>query len=390
MPGILRAREMGLRVVLTDGSEDCPGRAHANVFCSASTYDPDGTIAALKSTGETLDGVICIATDVPLTVATVAEAFGLPGIGVDSARAAADKLEMKNRLARGGVKVPRFWPIGSDRELDDLRMRSDVPLILKPVDSRGARGVIRLLPNIDSAWAFGEAHKHSPTGRVMAEAFLVGPQLSTESLVVDGRVFTVGIADRNYERIERFAPFMVEDGGDTPADLDPATHRDVLSLIERSAAALGIQNGVVKGDVVLHGGAPHVIEVAARLSGGYFCTHQIPLATGVDLVGAAILVAIGQEPPAEVLRPSRSTYVAQRFVFPSPGRVVRISGIEDVVASSGVELCEVRVGIGDRIAAVESHPMRAGLVITTGASRQEARARAEGAVEALRIETVPR
>ena len=67
--------------------------------------------------------------------------------------------------------------------------------------------------------------------------------------------------------------------------------RDVVA---RAAAALGVTDGTVKGDIVVHDGEPYVIELAARLSGGFFCTREIPLNTGVDFVGCAIRVALGE------------------------------------------------------------------------------------------------
>ena len=83
---------------------------------------------------------------------------------------------------------------------------------------------------------------------------------------------------------------MIEDGGELPTRHDPAPIADV---VQRAAASLGVRDGVVKGDIVIHDGRPHVIELAARLSGGYLCTHEIPLSTGVDFVGCAIRVALG-------------------------------------------------------------------------------------------------
>ena len=140
--------------------------------------------------------------------------------------------------------------------------------------------MLRLTQDVDLEWAFDVAHQHSPTGRVMLENFLPGPQVSTESLVIDGVAYTPGFADRNYEYIERFAPHIIENGGQLPSHLNAQTQGAVCDLVQEAALAMGIQNGVVKGDIVVTDGVPHIIEIAARLSGGYFCTHEIPLTTG--------------------------------------------------------------------------------------------------------------
>ena len=98
VPGIRLAKRMGLHVVVSDGSAAAPGLAEADDSLIASTYDVAATIAAATEYSRTvrrLDGVMCIAADVPVTVASVAAALGLPGIPLEAARLAADKLAMK-------------------------------------------------------------------------------------------------------------------------------------------------------------------------------------------------------------------------------------------------------------------------------------------------------
>lgn len=388
VPGIRRAKELGLDVVVTDEDPNCPGSAEADHFVAASTYDPQMTVEGLRALALPLDGAICIATDVPVTVAEIAQSFGLPGISIEAARLASDKLAMKQQLAANGLPVPWFAPVQSKDDLERLR-GSGRDLIIKPVDSRGARGVIRLLPGVGSDWAYTEALGHSPSGRVMVESFLEGPQISSESLLIGGVATTVGLADRNYEHLDRFAPFIVEDGGELPADIDEETTQAIRGLIQAAADALDIRTGVIKGDIVLHEGRPHIIEVAARLSGGYFCTHEIPLSTGVDLVGAAMMVALGEPPDEFALDCLFSRHVAQRYVLPRPGRVIAVHGADEVSRSSGVEFCEVRVAKGDVVRPMDRHPARAGVVIATGSDRNEARTRAIEAVASIHVETVP-
>ena len=122
----------------------------------------------------------------------------------------------------------------------------------------------------------------------MIEKFMKGPQVSTESLVIDGKAFTPGFSDRNYEFLNHFAPHIIENGGQLPSKLRTSTKKLVNNLIQKCSESMGIQNGVLKGDIVITNGKPFIIEIATRLSGGYFCSHEIPLNTGVDFVGAAI------------------------------------------------------------------------------------------------------
>src|SRR6185436_18304318 len=99
--------------------------------------------------------------------------------------------------------------------------------------------------------------------------------------------------------------FFIENGGDLPSQLSPEIQAKVKDVVARAAAALGVVDGTVKGDIVVHNGEPYVIELAARLSGGFFCTREIPLNTGVDFIGAAIKVALGEPVSSEDLQPKQ-------------------------------------------------------------------------------------
>jgi biotin carboxylase len=391
VPAIAEAHRLGLRVLVSDGAPDAPGLRLADAGLIASTYDPEATVEAARAYAaqNRIDGVLAVAADVPVTVAAVADALHLPGISLASARLAADKLAMKDRLRDAGVPVPWYRPVESADALRALAARESRLLIVKPVDSRGARGVARLLPGVDPAWAFAVAAAESPTGRVMAEAFIEGPQISTESLVVGGEALTVGIADRNYAHLDRFAPFVIEDGGELPTRLARPMQDELAELVADATRALGIRHGTVKGDLVVGPEGPLVIEIAARLSGGFFCTHEIPLATGVNFVEAAIRLALGEVLRLDDWRPRWSRGVAQRYLFPPAGQVVRVEGAESVAAREGIAFLEMRVAPGDHVRPMTSHVCRAGVVIAVAETRAEAVARAEAAVRDIRITTTP-
>ena len=391
VPTIEEARRMGLRVVVADGAPDAPGFRLADAALLASTYDAEATVEAARAyaSRNRIDGVIAAAADVPQTVAAVADALDLPGISLETAFLASDKLAMKDCFRAAGVPVPWYSAVSDAEELSDLVASDRGPLIVKPVDSRGARGVLRLLPGVDLDWAYATAAAASPTGRVMVEAYVPGPQISTESAVVAGRTFTPGCADRNYKLLDRFAPFVIEDGGELPSRLSERDRAEVDAVVGDAAAALGVRYGTVKGDLVLGPDGPVVIELAVRLSGGFFCSHHIPLATGVNFVGAAIRLALGEAPSAADLTPRWSKGVAQRYFFPQPGIVEAIEGVDAVAASEGIAFLEMRTAPGAQIVPVTSHVCRAGVVIAVADDRDTAVARAEAAAARVRIITRP-
>ncbi|MBV9043610.1 MAG: ATP-grasp domain-containing protein [Alphaproteobacteria bacterium] len=385
-----RAKEMGHYVVVSDINQQAPGFQFADSCLIADVYGPEETAAAavrFSRKVRKIDGVICVAADAPVTAAMVAQRLGLPGISVESARLACDKLAMKRRFAERGVPVPWFDEVPTVQALQRIAIERGRNLVIKPVDSRGSRGVQRVAQIQDLTKAFEFARSHSPTERVMVEQYLQGPQVSTESVVVDGVCHTPGFSDRNYEYLDKYAPFFIENGGDLPSHLTPAIQDKVKDVVARAAAALGVTHGTVKGDMVVHNGEAYVIELAARLSGGFFCTREIPLNTGVDFIGAAIKVALGESLSADELTPKQQLPVIQRYAFPKAGRVVSVEGAEDARRVAGIEDVIVTAKPGDIIPAAGDKRPSAAMVLARGATHESALKAANDALACLKIVT---
>ncbi len=130
-----------------------------------------------------------------------------------------DKLAMKRRFAERGVRVPWFPEVQTLQSLQRIAIERGNNLVIKPVDSRGSRGVQRVAQVKNLTKAFILARSLSPTQRVMVEEYLDGPQVSTESVVIGGVCHTPGFSDRNYEYLDTYAPFFIENGGDLPSHL---------------------------------------------------------------------------------------------------------------------------------------------------------------------------
>jgi biotin carboxylase len=387
---VKRAKEMGLYVVVSDINPEAPGFKFADSILIADVYGPTDTAAAAErfhNKIRKIDGVLCVAADAPLTTAAVNERLGLKGITRRTAELACDKLAMKIRFQECGVPIPWFSAVNTPQELQRIVAERGRDLVIKPVDSRGSRGVQRLSHIQDVAKAFQFARSHSPTQRVMVEQYLPGPQVSTESVVVDGVCHTPGFSDRNYEYLDRYAPYFIENGGDLPSHLPADIQERIKEVQGQAAAALGVTRGTVKGDIVVHDGKVHVIELAARLSGGFFCTREIPLNTGVDFVGCAIKVALGENPTAEELTPKYHKHVIQRYAFPRAGRVTAIKGADEARRIEGVVEVNVTARIGDIIPPAGDKRPSAAMVLAMGATREAALKAAEQALACVGIET---
>ncbi len=382
VPIIERAKALGCMVVVVDIDGRCPARYISDIYVQESCYHSTQAIETLHEIATEADGmydgVLCCAVDAPLVAAEIAAEFGLPGLSVEAAKLGQDKwVQILALLDNGFYRLPSSY-LANGHNLPD----NDGRWVIKPLDSRGGRGVVRLLPGVDPAFAYEIAKANSPTGRVIVEEWLDGPQLSTESVVQDGKVLFTAIGLRNYDRLAEFAPYVIENGAAMPYG-DDVLKTEIDSVIKAACRALGWDNLSVKGDLVVHDGKVYVIELACRLSGGFFSSHYIPLSSGVDFIGMAIKMALGEkvEKPTENIH----SHVCQLYAFPKRSDVGKIVKALPFQAFEHNGLFETfNLHPGKVIETVTSHPQRWGQALATGRTPDEARARAEQAVSAMK------
>ncbi len=387
--GIKIAKKMGLRTIVCDGNENAPGKSYGDEFLVANIYDPYEikNVISEYSKKESIDGVITIASDAVRSVSTVAKQHNLPGISLKTSILATNKLKMKKAFQQYSLPIPNFVKINCRNELHRQIQHFD-KAVLKPVDSRGSRGVIIINKNSDINKAFDYSIKFSPTRKLILEEWLSGSQLSTESLVISGKTHLCGIADRNYSNQKDTFPYIVEDGGETPSRYYPKIKNKLEKILDTTAKSLGIENGVLKGDLVLKNNNIYLIEAATRLSGGFFSTITIPLVYRISLIEKAILLALGSKivPPPKFLK--HYCYQANRFLFPKPGLIKKVIKPNQEKLPKYVKYIEVNAKVGERVDSIKHHPMRKGSVLVIGKTRSEAIKRAEKIRALIKIETV--
>ena len=391
---IRTAKGEGLRVLAADSNPDAPGFKFVDEAAAVSNRD----IAGLKSLcdasaerGFPVVGVLVMGTDIPHVAAELALYLNIPGPSVQTGTWTTNKFLMKERLAQAGVAVPWYAKANSFEHLQHLmRIHGGHKFVIKPTDRSGARGVFVVrADDADSEALYDEALAEAYGGEVIVEEFIEGDQISTESIVWRGKAYTPGFVDRNYEMLERFAPNVIENGGIHPSKVIGPLKDAVKDLVERAAVALGIEDGVAKGDIVIaKDGEPMIIEMAARLSGGDFSESLIPLGCGVNIVKAAIQIAIGRAPDVTDLSDKWETAVANRYFFGSPGKLVAIHGLEQARALPWVRKLEVYVQPGDVIGQIKFHAGRLGVFTVVANSRDEVQDRVRAIYELIRFEIV--
>lgn len=385
IPAYKIAKKMGLKIIGTDMDKNAPAFEYADFCLICSTRNAKETLEKVLEFNKInqINGVFTIANDVPFTVATIAEKLGLPGISSKVAKIASNKILMKKKFIKNNVATPKFFIVENKNEFHKIIQSNTFPLILKPSDGRGSRGVLLLQNKTDLEWAWKHAMDNSDNMQLLVEEFVPGAQFSVEGIFLDGKYHNVGIAYRNYDKILETSPHIIENGGQMPAKIDQELEKEITKLISNGANALGINWGTIKSDIVLGSKGPMIIEIAARLSGNNLATHDIPTTTGVDLVSAMIKLSLNLKVDEKNIKPKFLCSVASRYFFPKPGQIKKINGVNKIKKLDFVTQCEIYKKQGDIQTKITSHKDRAGVIRCKGESYEDVIKKIESCMKSI-------
>jgi biotin carboxylase len=370
--GLLEAaRAEGIWTAVADRDPAAPGFPLADNRCIVSTEDEpaiERLAAALQ-----LDGVIAPGTDWPVAVAArVAAKLGLPHpISPATAVLATNKLRQRERFDEVGVPQPR-WQVVSDGDFD-----LEPPFVVKAPDRQGQKGLSLVVTESALPEAIAAARSFSRTGAVLVEEVVDGPEVTVIGFSVGGEFVPLAVTDRVTAEPPAFGVAL--------AHVFPSPHADAAADVARRAIeALGIEEGPTYTQLRIGPKGPEVIEVAARLGGGHDA-ELVEAALGIDLNGLALAAALGEPvTPSQVTNRHEVVHggAVTRFLVAPPGT------LESVNVPEGLEgVLRVRIyrEPGYVFGPLRRGPDRAGALLAVGATRDEAVARAEAAVERIRF-----
>jgi biotin carboxylase len=387
---IQRAKELKLRVAAVDRNPDALGLQEADIARVVDFTDPKAVLKAF--TRMRIDGVLTVSADraVPV-VAAVAEALGLPGIGVETAHLMTHKVAMRRHLAEAGVPQPRFAALRIMSERWRAAEEVGFPAVLKPADSGGQRGLFRVESVDDIDAHLHEALVASPTGEAILEEYVEGTEMNGIVIARGGDAIPLTLSDR-------LRPPGVGFGVGWIHVYPAAIYGDQLEESERVAThtvrALGLKNGIAFPQLIaMPGGGVSVVECAARIPGGQMA-DLVRHAVGIDLVDVQLRLALGEELPDELVLPRFKQPLAIRFLTAAPGplptgRVKRIGTLEKVLAFPGVVQADTYLQEGEIIRPVRLDGDRRGYVIAIADTNLEALERAEAAARLVDVEVEP-
>ena len=358
---IRRAKLKGLFTIGIDPCADAVCKDEVDAFEIVGGQDFEGTCAVVEKYG--VDAIVTAATDKPLVMmARVAEKYGFPFYSIETAQWSTDKYQMKQRFLEGGVPCARGRLIAKVEEADDLYY----PLIVKPRDNSGSRGVKLCRNKEELQEAMQEALQYSHLDTVLVEEYIEGQEYSIEGLHYEGKSEVIQFTEKTTTEF----PYNVELAHKQPANLTEEQKNDIRELVSKIAKCMHFENCPSHTELKINERGIFIIETSPRLGGDYITSTLVPLSTGINMEDQLLNIALGGKVDTQTGRVEKASG-ACFFCLPE-GIVKHIDPrINEVASWPRVYGFELKLKEGDEVHQITSSLNRYGEVIISAENRGE-------------------
>lgn len=359
LPLVMKAKEMGFETHVFAWEEGAVCKDIADFFYPITITDIDKIYLECKKILP--KGIVSIGSDLAtVAVNTIADRLGLIGNSLHCTKVCTDKFLMRSQLFSAGLRCPSFVRVSAAEPDPDYSTLS-YPVIVKPVDRSGSRGVSKVDGQDELSEAIRKARSESLIGDVIVESYIEGRELSIEAISCRGEHHILQYTDK----VTSGPPHFVEMSHHQPALLTELERDKLHDIVIAALDALMITNGASHTEVKFdQDGNSTIIEVGARMGGDCIGSDLVSLSTGYDFVKAVIDVSTGEFHSQTV---SDIAHSGIHYVFAQPGilRGILFKGDEYV------EKHEILIPMESRITKVVDSSQRAAYYIYKSDHRVE-------------------
>lgn len=385
LPVIKKAKEMGAYVIAADGNSEAPGFKYADKSEVANITSEELMLEIARN--ERIDGVIHPCSEVAMNVmGRINDELGLCGISRETALKATNKHLMRIAFEEGNAPSPWSECFEFAEEAWQIYEKtSTIDMILKPSRNSGSRGIYKIskgLKKTEFGALFERSKKESRDKTVMLEQFIDGPEFSVEIIIWEKEIHILAVTDKKTTG----EPYFVELGHNQPSCFKESLVHIIEQAAYKGVVSLNLNNCAAHAEIKLHEDKAYIMEIGARLGGDFISTDLTRLSTGVDMVEAAVNVALGVKPD---LTPKEHKHgVCIRYFCPIPGKVIKIENENILKNDPSVYSYEIYHREGDMVNEVKSSLDRSGHVIVIGETPQQAIRHAEDLINTVKIYTI--
>lgn len=287
LPFYKQAKAMGYEIIAFGRAEDdhiCSKLADR--FYDISFKEQDRILEICKKEG--VNGITSFIIESALPyVYHISRGLGIPCNSIECEALTENKYTMREQLKKDGVNIPAYVAIHSQTEEHNIPF----PIIVKPADSGGSRGVTLVRNQEELDLAIERALNWSSGKIVMLEQFIEGREFSVEAISYQGKHYIIQITDK----VTTGAPYFVELSHHQPANLTSKQWNDIAELTLKTLSSLKVEYGASHTEIKMNSdGVPYVIEMGARMGGDFIQSDLVRLSTGYDMVKGVIEIATGR------------------------------------------------------------------------------------------------
>lgn len=288
LPAVLKAEELGYEVHCFSWKDGAVCADYADYFYPISIIEKERILEECQRIG--INGITTIASDVAvLTVNYVASNMGLISNPDDYSQITTNKYLMRQCFVDNGVPSPRFTIVDDANKYNIKSFK--FPLIVKPTDRSGSRGVEKVLDPVQLDAAIQRARKESFSNTAIIEEFVTGREISVESISYKGHHYILQITDK----VTTGAPYFVELEHHQPSSLPDDIKEQVKKIVLHALDALHIEYGASHSELkITEDDDIRVIEIGARMGGDFIGSTLVRLSTGYDFLEAVVKIAMGE------------------------------------------------------------------------------------------------
>lgn len=355
-PLVQKAKELGIETHVFAWNKGNVVNDISDFYYPISILDKEEILVVCSEVG--IDAIISIASDIAMpSVNFIANKLGLIGNSIKSSIISTDKYEMRKALSQSGMSCPNF-SFFDDSNFIIKKNDLNFPIIVKPTDRSGSRGVTMVEDSINVNPAITKALKHSFKKSVIVEEFIEGREFSIEIISFKGKHYPLAITDK----VTTGAPFFVETEHHQPADISKNLEKKIFTTISRALDILEIKNGASHSEIIITEDLNiSIVEVAARMGGDFIGSDLVMLSRGYDFLKGVIDVALNQFTfinYSNLKNENSGVY----FVIPKSGKIVSVK-IKSDKYNSIVKALPI-INVGDHIdSTLDGSEKRAGIIV---------------------------
>jgi biotin carboxylase len=289
LPLYLKAKDLGIETIGFSWAIGAVAKEYCTKFYEISTTEKEKILEICKT--EKIDGILTLATDIAVpTVNYIASKMGLIGNSQRSGLLATNKFEMRMAFKKNNINSPAFFKVSRIEDLSQIENKLKYPVIVKPVDRSGSKGITKVSEQNQLKSAVVRAISEAISKTAIIEHFVVGNEISVECISYKGQHNLLAITDK----VTSGPPHFVELEHHQPSNLSKELQTRVEQMTKAALNALEIEYGASHSEFIITPDDVYITEVGARMGGDFIGSDLVYLSTGYDFLQGIIDIALNQ------------------------------------------------------------------------------------------------